>query len=145
MTRRKAAAGALPGLEDAGEDKSQGGPVYQGVCLAIRTLFARPAGHTAKCPCEACEAVADRKARLGGTIAQARSIAASVDRVSGHGGTRQASGVQLAAMHEQLDKLLLRLDPDADGDDFEDFQEEMRRAREEAAQAWQQRSPDTTR
>ena len=132
MTRRTAAA--LPGLDRAGESKDIGGPVYQGVCSQIRALFpsARDRGHLAKCVCEECEGVAAAKAVVEGSIAQARSLAASIDRASGHGGTRQASGVQLSAMHDSLDRLLDRLSPDGEGDAFDELREDMRRAEEEA-------------
>jgi hypothetical protein len=130
MTR--ASSSALPGLEGAGEDKGAGGPLYQGVCETIRVLFpsAKDRGHVTKCACDECDGIAQGKARAAGTIAQARSIAASIDRVSGHRGGRQASGVQLAAMHEQLDKLLARLDPDGSSDEFAQLLQEMRDAEE---------------
>lgn len=83
------------------------GPVYQGTSKAIRWLEATadqdrepgsPAGAWSK--------------RMAGTIAQARSLAASIDRESGRDPERkQASGVSLAALHQQLDALMLRLDP----------------------------------
>lgn len=91
---------------------------YQGVCATVRALF----------PKDAPPDVLERKARLAGTIAQARSIAASIDRVSGAGNPlRQANGVPLSAMHAQLDALLLRLDPlEEGGDGFEDLVEAMK-------------------
>lgn len=96
-----------PPLFDVGRPKTKPGPVYQGVNKEIRAL--ERAG------------TIDRLERAG-TIAQARSLAASIDRVSGHDGTGQASGMQLAAMHEQLDGLLARLAPDTgDTDEFQEF------------------------
>lgn len=104
------------------------GPVYQGVAKQIRTL-------------EQAEIInADEHA---GTIAQARSLAASIDRVSGHTHPKgQASGMQLAALHNELDQLLARLRPDdAGGDPFAAMldkmneQEANERARAAAAAA----------
>jgi len=93
------------------------GPVYQGVCKQIRVLF--PTGDT--------DAQA-RKDSLSGTIAQARSLAASIDRVSGHGGGPQANGVPLATMHGQLDALMARLNPEAtDHNPIDDLVAEFRR------------------
>lgn len=94
----------------------RGGPVYQGVCKQIRALFPTgpEAGHKARCKCEECVATAARQDAVAGWIAQARSLAASIDRVSGHGQTRQASGVQLGALHERLEGILERLAPDGD-------------------------------
>jgi hypothetical protein len=105
------------------------GPVYQGVCAQIRELF----------PTKDVEAQA-RKRQLLGTIAQARSVAASIDRVSGHPldgfPTRQAAGMQLAALHHQLDELLLRLSPDgAELDEFEQLRQAMEDADRAAAEA----------
>ncbi|MDE9365471.1 hypothetical protein PZ938_07625 [Luteipulveratus sp. YIM 133132] len=83
------------------------GPVYQGVCRQIRALLA--------------EEKIDKQ-RDAGTIAQARSLAESIDRVSGHGGKYQASGMQLAALHERLDGLLERLTPErAEADPFQEL------------------------
>ena len=128
MTTRKADAGALPGLEAAGESKGFG-PVYQGVAAQIRALFDVKKG-TDGLPLGADQLAenAARKERSKGTIAQARSLAASIDRVSGHNGTRQASGVQLSALHDALDRLLVRLDPDAGTSEFAQALEEMRAA-----------------
>lgn len=104
--------------------KTGPGPVYQGVCAQIRALFPNDPDGKA------------RKAQHAGTIAQARSLAASLDRVSGHGGTRQASGHQLAMMHDQLDKLLERLDPDSpDADPFDRLLEELTNGRAQAPHA----------
>lgn len=88
------------------------GPIYQGVCRQIRDLID--------------SGTIDRDTHAG-TIAQARSLAGSIDRVSGHGGTRQATGMQLAALHAQLDALLARLTPSdvSDGDPFEQFLREL--------------------
>jgi hypothetical protein len=73
-------------------------------------------------------------------MAQARSVAASIDRVSGHplGGVlaRQAAGMQLAALHNQLAELLDRLSPESgEVDEFEQLQRDMREADERAAAA----------
>jgi hypothetical protein len=90
------------------------GPIYQGVCKQIRHLF----------PKDDADAQA-RKDRLAGTIAQARSLAASLDRVSGHSSAYQAAGMQLAAMHERLDELLRELAPDDGKDAFEVWLEQL--------------------
>ena len=92
--------------------KTTGGPVYQGVNDQIRALFPN---HT-KDP-----DVGARHAAVAGIIASARSLAASIDRVSGHAGGRQASGHQLSLMHGQLADLLERLTPKdtAGGDPFD--------------------------
>jgi hypothetical protein len=93
----------LPGVP--GESKTLGGPIYQGVCKQIRQLEKRQEDESA-------EAWKARKDGQAGFVAAARSLAGSIDRVSGHTpGSRQASGVQLAAMHERLESLLERLDP----------------------------------
>lgn len=104
------------------------GPVYQGVCAQIRAMF----------PTSDAEASA-RKQQLAGTIAQARSVAESIDRVSGHpiGGvvTRQAAGMQLAALHAQLDALLARLSPEgAELDEFDQLVQAMADADRRAAE-----------
>jgi hypothetical protein len=98
-------------------EKRTGGPVYQGVCASIRTLAELNADADADAPYatprKAAKPGAAWLARFAGTIAQARSIAGSIDRESGHEPrSRQASGVSLAALHERLDALLLRLDPE---------------------------------
>ena len=98
-------------LFPAPKAKSLGGPVYQGVCEQIRILTS--------------EHGLDKQANAG-TIAQARSLAGSIDRVSGHN-TKQASGMQLAALHSQLDALLERLAPSTD-DAFTQLLEEMNNA-----------------
>ena len=90
------------------------GPVYQGVCAQIRHLF--PKGD---------DAAEDRKRTLAGTIAQARSLAASIDRDSGHAGGKQANGVPLATMHGQLDALLERLAGTGATDPFMDLLNEL--------------------
>lgn len=103
------------------------GPVYQGTCAQIRAMF--PDG----------DPDAKRRKELNlGTIAQARSVAASIDRVSGHPvngyPTRQAAGMQLAALHHQLDELLSRLAGDGEEEDeFDKLRREMAEAAEAAA------------
>ena len=85
------------GRGKAGSKRTTGGPVYQGVCKAIRWLTD--------------QGIVDEQ-RHGGLIAQARSLAASIDRESGHDPRRkQASGVSLAALHERLAAILQLLDP----------------------------------
>lgn len=87
------------------------GPVYQGVCKQIRTLIESE--------------IVDRNAQAG-TVAQARSIAKAVDVASGHTGLQQASGMQLAALHAQLDALLARLSGSpVERDPFADFLDEI--------------------
>lgn len=81
------------------------GPVYQGVGKSIRYLAQLQA--TEEDP-----KGAEWQKRWAGTIAQARSLAASIDRASGRDPKRrQAAGRDLANLHEQLDALMLRLDP----------------------------------
>lgn len=94
--------------------QERGGPIYQGVCKQIRVLFptSDPDAQT-------------RKDSLAGTIAQARSLAASIDRVSGHGGGPQANGVPLATMHERLDALLERLAGTGETDPFQELLNEL--------------------
>lgn len=89
------------------------GPVYKGVCRQINALEA--AGH-----------VDVREA--AGSIAQARSIAESIDRYStpvdptDPADTPRASGMQLAALHERLESVLATLSPEqADADPFQEF------------------------
>lgn len=84
--------------------KERGGPVYQGICKQIRRLTVGD------------EALIDADL-WAGTIAQARSLAASIDRVDGRDGGHQANGVPLAQMHMQLDALMARLNPEADAPD----------------------------
>lgn len=86
--------------------KPRGGPVYQGVCKSIRALED--------------EGLVDKKVDAG-SIAQARSIAASIDRVDGHAGGPQSSGMQLAALHAQLSEVLVRLNPAGASDPFQEF------------------------
>ncbi|MFW5473696.1 hypothetical protein ACOCJ5_10330 [Knoellia sp. CPCC 206450] len=95
----------LPGLEDEEEKGSSYGPVYQGTARQIRRLTASGSfkGETQ---------IIDPD-MWAGTIAQARSLAASIDRASGHGGRPQANGVPLAQMHMQLAALLAELNPEA--------------------------------
>lgn len=86
--------------------RKRGGPVYQGVNKTIRHLV----------DCDVVDPV-----RHAGLIAQARSIAGSIDRESGDDATRrQASGVSLSALHERLEKVLERLDPQGDAADADD-------------------------
>jgi hypothetical protein len=81
-----------------GTKRTTGGPVYQGVCKAIRWLVDQGALDDT---------------RKAGLVAQARSLAASIDRESGHDPRRkQASGVSLSALHAQLAELLQLLDPE---------------------------------
>lgn len=115
--------------------RSSPGPVYQGTSKAIRYLElcnadpeADRAFRTAKAP-EGKPGAAWAE-RMAATIAQARSLAGSIDRESGREpGSRQASGVSLAALHERLDALMLRLDPEqvaVDGpSDFDELNTEL--------------------
>jgi|SRR5690625_4598562 len=94
--------------------KPPAGPVYQGVTKQIRRLER--------------DGVID-KATHAGTIAQARSIAASIDRVSGHDGGPQASGMQLAALHERLESVLATLSPETtESDPFQDLLDQLQDA-----------------
>ncbi|MBD3782452.1 MAG: hypothetical protein IE926_05760 [Micrococcales bacterium] len=96
----------LPGF-GSNRAKASRGPVYQGVCAQIRRLTR---------PVDGGEPLIDEQLWKG-TIAQARALAASIDRVDGSDGTgQQANGVPLAAMHERLDALLARLNPEAQDD-----------------------------
>lgn len=101
-----------PSLFPEPRHRSTFGPIYQGVAKQIRTLV---------------KAETIDKDEHAGTIAQARSLAASIDRVSGHTNPKsQASGMQLAAMHSELRELLERLSPDTDaGDPFQQLLDEM--------------------
>ncbi len=103
-------------------EKESPGPVYQGVCAQIRALTTGP------------DPIIDKRL-WAGTIAQARSLAASIDRVDGRRDVRgQANGVPLAQMHQQLDALMTRLNPEAErGDTLDQLLEEFRR--EEADRA----------
>ena len=108
---------------EAPEPKDTPGPVYQGTSKSIRYL-AKLNG-TEEDP-----KGLDWSTRWAGTIAQARSLAASIDRASGRDPKRrQAAGRDLANLHEQLDALLLRLDPQgvaADApSDYDQLQEEL--------------------
>lgn len=87
-------------LSGAPDKKRRAGPVYQGVCAQLRRL-------------EALQVIESGKdARQAGLVAQARSLAGSIDRESGHWpDLRQASGVSLAALHERLAAILAALDP----------------------------------
>lgn len=99
------------GLFPAPRAKVVPGPIYQGVSKTIRALIDAEK--------------LDRKIDAG-SIAQARSLASSIDRVSGHTlPQHQASGVSLAALHAQLSEVLERLDPTGASDPFQDFLEEL--------------------
>jgi hypothetical protein len=105
VTTDDAALFAIHSVADAKAKADSPGPIYQGTGKAIR--------HLAKV-----NATDDDpkglvwQARMAATISQARSLAASIDRESGRDPERkQASGVSLAALHQQLDALMLRLDP----------------------------------
>lgn len=90
------------------------GPIYQGVAAEIRRL-------TAQGKWKDEEQLADPDI-YAGTIAQARSLAASIDRVSGHEGGYQASGKMLAELHAELRALLEVLHPEStESDPFQDF------------------------
>lgn len=121
MAGSKSQQGTLD-IPTTSDGNGRGGPVYQGVCQQIRMLFpaGRDAGHQARCKCSECLASKDQQARVAGWIASARSIAASIDRVSGATGRYQASGVQLSALHERLDAALERLSP-ATRDKFDEW------------------------
>lgn len=110
-----------PALFGVPPARTKAGPVYQGVCKQIRSMIAAQQ--------------IDRNTDAG-TIAQARSVAASIDRVSGHDGSRQASGMQLAALHAQLDQLIGRLIGDQTQDDaFAQLIEELNGHGTNAAEA----------
>lgn len=96
--------------------KSTGGPVYQGVNDQVAALFPVRTGPDA-----------GEYMKRAGIVAAARSLAASIDRASGHGGGRQASGHQLALMHAQLREHLEAMAPAADPgtDPFADFLESL--------------------
>ena len=115
-------------FDPPGSPPERGGPVYQGVCAQIRELTA------------GAEPLVDKRL-WAGTIAQARSIAASIDRDSGHGGRKQANGVPLAQLHDQLDKLLARLNPEADDQSPLERLAEQWRQEEEEARARRATSP----
>lgn len=106
--------------------RERGGPVYQGTCKQIRRLTSGE------------EPLID-KDLWAGTIAQARSLAASIDRVDGRDGVKaQANGVPLSQMHMQLDALMARMNPEADAADpmrelLDRFAEEEARDRARAA------------
>lgn len=99
------------GLFAAPKPKRTFGPVYTGVTKQIRALIA--------------DGTIDKKLHAG-TIAQARSLASSIDRDSGHGDRpgqhrTQANGVPLAALHQQLDALIERMTAGSVSDPFADF------------------------
>ena len=98
------------GLFSVPTTSSSPGPVYQGVCKTIRALTAA----------EKLDKDTD-----AGWIAQARSIAASIDRVSGHKGGYQASGMQLAALHGQLAEVMARINPAGEVDPFQELLTKM--------------------
>lgn len=135
MARKPAPAAPLFDVPDTPKDGP--GPVYQGVAKSIRAL----ADRRGPAKSGATEAHPDRVQWLeenAGAIAAARSLGASIDRVSGHAG-HQASGMQLSALHTSLLAWLERLDPVAAGESnpvMEEltraFQEEEARARAEA-------------
>jgi hypothetical protein len=80
-----------------GTKRTRGGAVYQGTSATIRWLED--------------QGTVDKQ-RHAGLAAQARSLAASIDRESGDDVTRkQASGVSLSALHAQLAAILQLLDP----------------------------------
>lgn len=109
MSRRKVDAPDLV-LFDTRAGKTGPGPVYQGVSKQIRALET--------------DLAQDDKARIAGLAAAARSIAASIDRCSGHDDPRnQASGMQLAALHTQLREHLIAMTPAGAGgpDKFDEF------------------------
>ena len=99
-------SGALFDVPQPKAPKESPGPVYQGTSKAIRYLEQHNA--TEEDPKGKAWAT-----RMAGTIAQARSLAASIDRASGRDpNRRQAAGRDLADLHERLDALMLRLDPE---------------------------------
>lgn len=117
MPRAKKAAADVP-LIDLAAPSGRGGPVYQGLNRTIRKLAADEGLDL------------DRHAA---TIAQARSLAASVDRASGHDGGRQASGMQLAALHERLAALVALLMPEQqEADPFAAFLDDLASTTEDA-------------
>lgn len=87
------------------------GPVYQGVAKQIRELIG--------------DGTID-KGKQAGSIAQARSLAHTIDLKSGLGGVDPEYGASIAAMHKQLDELLVRLSgDDLAVDPFDDLLDEM--------------------
>lgn len=124
---RKPAQSAL--FADESDKKGNGyGPVYAGVCRTIRHLTtAHGPEHPAAVDAEV----------WAGTIAQARSLAASIDRVDGRPGTAQANGVPLGMMHQQLDALMARLNPDATdaADPMTSLLEELKRQEQQQRDA----------
>ncbi len=98
-----------PALFDAPPFKKVYGPVYKGVSRQINAL--KKAGHI------------DMREQAG-TIAQARSIAESIDRASVPlaSGRPSTAGMQLASLHERLESLLATLAPEqADADPFQEL------------------------
>jgi hypothetical protein len=93
--------GALPGLGLT--DELGPGPVYQGVCKAIRRALR--------------DGALDRDADAG-VIAAARSCARSIDHLAGHNlAGKVAAGMQQAALHAALLAWLDRLAQTAGGPD----------------------------
>lgn len=92
------------------DDKKGPGPVQQGVGKQLRHLEKQAGDPEAW------------RASTAGWAAQARSLARAIDRASGHNGGKQAAGMQLSAMHHQLDELLQRLAP-AHGQQLDPFDE----------------------
>ena len=98
-------------LFDSPKRKVSRGPVYQGVAKQIRALIA--------------DGALDKDARAG-TIAQARSLAHTIDLKSGLGDAEPEYGASVAAMHKQLDELLVRLSgDDITVDPFDDLLDEL--------------------
>lgn len=131
MASRSAQQDSLFPERDAGPDGP--GPVYQGVTKTIRALASRRGpGKSGATP-----AHPDRVLWLeenAGAIAAARSVAASIDRESGHRAERkQAAGMQLQALHSSLLAWLERLDPtitDDAGDPWETLVDKLERLEE---------------
>lgn len=124
MPRRRAA----DPLFDVPAANSGPGPVYQGVCKQIRELV---------------ETEAINAATQAGWIAQARSIARAIDVASGHTGKAQAAGMQLAALHNQLDALLCRLSgTPEDRDPFDDFLDDINNGGETNVSTTQEPHPE---
>lgn len=99
-------------LFTVGGQKLSPGPVYQGVAKQIRALVA--AGTV-------------DKERHAGVAAAARSLAHNIDLASGHGGRRPSSGMQLSALHAQLERYLVLLAGEvaAGEDPFDKLLEEL--------------------
>lgn len=89
----------------AGPDVAQTGQVHRSVCASIRASIG--------------DNLTDAKLDAG-LHAQARSLAAVIDRSSGLGGRKQES-YALAGLHAQLRELLSRIRGIAVTDEFGDF------------------------